>query len=228
MKPGCSDTCVQTLVICADCLACLICSFTLAVIVEYAPCSNRGICDFAQGVCYCFEQFSGAACGSYKKAIAEFSERAVSTSEVLIIESSNPEFDRTILQLQTFDIGTPAFNSIKVKNLERTVFQMDGYGNIDMFYGGLKIGDTTSDNPSSGMSVDTGGLTVTGGVTAYTDTLVIDGRVEVKGGGVTVASGGVTVEGDATFYDESSITGGMVVAHGINVAQVNLRLLLQR
>ena len=171
-------------------------------------------------MCYCFEQFEGANCGSFKKAIAEFSERAVSTSEVLIIETSNAEFDKTVLQFQTFDIGTLGFNTVKATNLDRTVFQMDGYGNVNMHYGGLVIGDTGMDVTSSGLTVDVGGLTVTGGITAKTDAVVTECPVQVKAGGVSIANGGFTVVGQTDIHGQGTITGGMKITRGLNISSV--------
>jgi hypothetical protein len=185
---------------------------------EYVPCSNRGICDFGSGVCFCFEQFMGANCGAYKKAIAEYSERAVSPSEVLVIESSNPLFDKTLLKFQTFDIGNDQFRTISAQNMDRTVFQMDGYGNIKMNYGGLVVSASIY-SKTSGMTVNAGGIAVTGGMTAESDTLVINGRTNVKGG-ITVTNGGFNVVGASRFNGDSSVTGGLEVTSGLECAQV--------
>lgn len=171
-------------------------------------------------MCYCFEQFTDANCGSYRKAIAQPSERAVSTSEVLTIETSSADFDKTVLQFQTFDIGTPAFSVLKADNMDTTVFQMDGYGNINMNQGSLVIGDSGWQGVTSGMTVDSGGLQVTGGVTAFTDTLVIAGPVQVKGGGVEIGNGGFTVQGAAEINGLGHITGGFQASRGLTVSNV--------
>jgi hypothetical protein len=192
-------------------------SFSLT---EYAICSNRGICDFDAGVCHCFEQFVNANCGSYKKAIAVVEERAVSTSEVMVLESSNPDFDKTILKFQTFDIGTEAFNTIVVKNMLRVLFVLDGYGNVRMNYGGLTIGAGTN-TLSSGMTINTGGLKVTGGVTAQSNTLVIKGRTVVSG--VTIGNGGMSVTGTSKFYASATVAGGFSVTKGLNTSYVSFR-----
>lgn len=167
-------------------------------------------------MCYCFPQFSGANCASYKKAIAVASEREVSTSEVLSVESSNPDFVSTVLRFQTFDVASEDFRTLNVDNLDRNVFNMDGAGNVNMNYGSLIIGDTNN-SLSSGMTVNTGGLSVTGGVTAYTDTLVINGPVFVATGGVSIVNGGLRIAGNTQFNGNTEITGGLSASHGLRL-----------
>jgi hypothetical protein len=162
-----------------------------------------------------------ANCASYKQAIAPPSVREVSSSEVLIIESSNPDFESTILRFQTFDIASEAFNTLQVNNLDRTVFNMDGSGNVVMNYGSLTIGDTNN-SLSSGMTINVGGLRVTGGITAYTDTLVIDGPVTVLAGGVSIGNGGLNVAGDAYFNGDNGVTGGLSVTKGLVLSNVSI------
>ena len=149
--------------------------------------------------------------------------REVSTEEVLVISSTNPAFEKTILQFQTFDIGTDDFKTISVKNLDREVFALDGYGNINMYYGGLIIGDTGNSNflsEYSGMTINTAGLTITGGLTAKTDTLVIDGRAWIQAGGITINNGGMSVVGTAEINGECAVSGGFSVSKGLSIAQV--------
>lgn len=177
-------------------------------------------------MCFCFQQFSGANCANYKKAIAPPVQREVSTNEVFTVESSNPEFKATILRFQTFDVASSDFKTINVNNLDRNVFSLDGAGNVNMNYGSLVIGDATNVE-YSGMTVNAGGLTVTGGVTAYTDTLVINGPTYVTTGGVTVMNGGLRVIGTAEFNGDAEIFGGFSVARGLqlNVSIFNTVLL---
>jgi hypothetical protein len=169
-------------------------------------------------VCHCFEQFVDANCGSYKKAITLAQPREVSTSEVLVLESGNPDFDKTILKFQTFDIGTSIFNTILVKNLDRIIFVLDGYGNVRMNYGGLTIGQGLN-TLSSGMTINTGGLRVTGGITAESNTLVIQGRTVVSG--VTIGNGGMSVVGTSRFRAEATVTGGFSISRGLNSTYVS-------
>jgi len=146
----------------------------------------------------------------------------VSINEVFTVESTNPDFTATLLRFQTFDVASTDFKTINVNNLDRNVFSLDGAGNVAMNYGSLVIGD--ADNVlSSGMTVNTGGLTVTGGVTAYTDTLVINGPTYVTTGGVTVMNGGLRIIGTAEFNGDAEIFGGLSVAKGL---QLNVSFLV--
>jgi hypothetical protein len=136
----------------------------------------------------------------------------------MVIESSNPDFDKTILKFQTFDIGTSIFNTILVKNLDRILFVLDGYGNVRMNYGGLTIGEGLN-TLSSGMTINTGGLRVTGGITAESNTLVIQGRTVVSG--VTIGNGGMSVVGTSRFRAEATVTGGFSIEKGLNSTYVS-------
>ncbi|KAJ1438128.1 hypothetical protein B484DRAFT_324288, partial [Ochromonadaceae sp. CCMP2298] len=98
---------------------------------EYALCSNRGICDFLSGNCLCFQQFTNSSCDVYKSAVAPFSQRAID-SDVFKIGVSNDDFADNVLTINTFDIGTEAFTTIRVEDRDKVLFTMDGYGNLVM------------------------------------------------------------------------------------------------
>jgi hypothetical protein len=188
-------------------------------------CSNRGICDVQAGLCYCFDQFSGANCDEYKNFTAAAIVRDVDYNQVLTVESSNPDFDKTVLTLNTFDIGTDAFTTMKAVNLDRTVFEMTGYGDVTMHYGSLTIGGanfsvTGGAIAGGGQTIGAGGLSVVGGMTTYSGKLSIGNRVLVYGGGVTVNNGGVTIVGSSTFNGDATMAGAFTVYNKLNVGLV--------
>ena len=127
----------------------------------YAYCSNRGTCNLATGICSCFPDFTNTNCDTYF-----YGMRAVTTTvnaDILSIQTTNPAFAGNVLKLSTTGMGTTAFDFIRITDESRTIFRLDGRGNVNMNYGSLTI--RGGEGPDGGMTIAHGGLTVTGGLT---------------------------------------------------------------
>mmetsp|Transcript_1447 Transcript_1447/g.2361 ORF Transcript_1447/g.2361 Transcript_1447/m.2361 type:complete len:1569 (-) Transcript_1447:152-4858(-) len=183
---------------------------------EYAFCSNRGICDFDNGICLCFQQFTNPNCDAYKLAVAPPSTRPVSSS-VFSLEARSATFSATVLVLGTFDEATKAFDYVKIEDSDSEIFRLDGEGNVVMHYGSLVVG-AGNNTQSNGMTIATSGLKVTGGITASTDQLQITGWVDVVAGGITVQNSGVTVTPHTTINGDIYVTDGLSISDKLNVS----------
>ena len=176
-------------------------------LLVYSYCSNRGLCDFTAGVCSCFADFTNANCDSYFYGISAVT--SAFNADILSVQTTNSSFTGNVLRLSTLGLGTSNFNFIKVTDSTRTIFTLDGAGNVNMFYGHLVI---SGGNGYGGLTIASGGLTVTGGVTVYTAGIQITGGVSVSSGGVMVYSNGVFVTGGVSIN-----TGGLTVTNGVTI-----------
>ena len=203
--------------------SCVISDVAAANKPVYAYCSNRGRCDLTSGVCTCFADFTNTNCNTYFYGL-----RAVTTTvnaDILSVQTTTTAFTGNVLKLSTTGIGNTGFDMIKVSDERRTIFSLDGYGNLDMFYGALTLwgGDGLG-----GMTIAHGGLTVTGGLTIFKQGLQVSGGITISSGGLRIpldgiqVTGGMSVNsGGLTLYDGVTVlTGGLrIYSNGLLVSQ---------
>lgn len=177
---------------------------------EYETCSGRGKCG-ADGVCACFEGFTGAACQDTATGLPDPGAR-----DVLNIESTISDFTGTLLTLETSRAASTEFKVLEVTANDVTLASMAGDGAMSLA-SELTVG--------TGMTVSAGGLSVSGGTTVHT------GGLEVKAGGFTVGAGDVDFgsQVDVTMLDSTLTldgqTGGIVVElAGVSPTQTGLLL----
>ncbi len=163
-------------------------------VTEYVYCSNRGVCSFTAGSCDCYSGFLNANCDTYNYGVREIT--SLLSTDILNLQSRTSGFTGNVLKLSTTYPGTTAFNYITVSDATRDpIFNLDGYGNINMNYGGLYIGALDG---AGGQTIAHGGLTVTGGCTISGGITVV-GPSTFSSGGINVGSGGLTVTGGGTL-----------------------------
>jgi hypothetical protein len=85
-----------------------------------------------------------------------------SNADVLSIQTTSSSYTGNVLHLLSKFPGNSGFNFLKITDDARTIFSMDGYGNVNMNYGSLIVYGLDG---TGGMTIAKGGLTVTGGLT---------------------------------------------------------------
>ena len=169
--------------------------------IEYDICSNRGVCDFSTGVCSCFTGFTNSNCDSYTKLLRS-SSRAFS-SNVLRLSTANELFSANVVNINSEEEATSDYSVIAALDSTKTVFNMDGKGNMNLSYGGLKIfGKNISHEAqfaTGGETIYTGGLSIIGGLSiganglnVTTDSFTLDGGLSLEGG-LALKNGGITI-----------------------------------
>lgn len=201
---------------------------TKTTLPEYLICSGRGICDVGTGLCNCFKNFANSNCDSYSEDY--FSYQALLEEDVLQINNDEENFSGDILNIGFTQEGTYTSNAIIARDVDSDIFKIDGYGNLNMFQGGLTLTSGSSTVATNGMWID-GGVTIADGGLFLDDIsgmTVFDVGMRIRGGGVsaqshiTVNDGGVFVaDGGASIYDWgiSVADGALVAAGGVSVHQ---------
>lgn len=95
---------------------------------EYAPCSNRGLCNDRLGVCTCQAGYYGENCGNNKDE-----------EDILIAPSTGPFFKGNVLRVSAKRATSTEFNLIKADVEGRTVFSMNGNGDTSLHVGSLFV-----------------------------------------------------------------------------------------
>mgnify|MGYP000229642973 CR=1 FL=1 len=193
-------------------------------IYEYAYCGNSGVCDFSDGICDCFDGFTGVACGSLLEVIA-----SGASDPVLTLESKSLAYTGDVLELKSYKSGGSDFNFITATDGDGTqVFSVDGEGSV-VVANSFTVPSLSVD----GISITDGGLTVSDSATsvaftdASADVLAVTANSSSYGGDaltVTVANtGSPETFNFLNLYDslsnsKFSVRGdGLVTASDINV-----------
>lgn len=109
-------------------ISCVFQSRTDTNVKEYAPCSNRGLCNDRIGVCTCQDGYYGENCGNNKDE-----------EDILIAPSTGPFFKGNVLRVSAKRSKSAEFNLIKADVEGRTVFSMNGDGDTSLHVGSLFI-----------------------------------------------------------------------------------------
>lgn len=168
---------------------------------KYSLCSNRGLCDFSVGSCSCFSAYAGSNC-NYTLAGSPRNTGIALPSEIMLLNITKYPFNGTDLLLETTYFATSKFNSILMQQVGINYFELDGYGNINIFRGGLSINGRNG-TIFSGQTIASGGLTVSGGLT------ISSGGLDMSAGPLTVVGGG-------------SIIGGLLATGNVNITPIAL------
>ena len=108
---------------------------------EYDYCSDRGTCNTNSGLCACYADFIANNCGAFTYGIRALDTLKV--GDIMTLQNTRADFTGNILQLTSAFNGSQAFNFIQVtdtyRNFDSPIFNMDGYGNVRLNYGGLTI-----------------------------------------------------------------------------------------
>lgn len=99
-----------------------------AVVREYAPCSNRGLCNDRIGVCTCDNGYYGEHCGSNKDE-----------EDVLVAPANGPFFKGNVFRVSAKRTKSSEFNLIKADVEGRAVFSVDGNGDTALHSGSLVV-----------------------------------------------------------------------------------------
>lgn len=179
------------------------------VSIEYALCSNRGICNFETGVCNCLPDLENSNCDTFRGA--QIITQQLLPDEVLHLEVTNPDFNDNLVAIDHNFPGTSVFNTLTASDVSNTKFRLDGYGNVRMNYGGLYIGSNSSLS-RGGATIRASGLTVTGGVSVYSGGMTVFDSVDLVNLGLFVEDGGVGIYGGIDMQDSPfMVTGGATV-----------------
>lgn len=121
-------------------------------IYEYAYCGNSGVCDFSDGVCDCFDGFTGVACGSLLEVIA-----TGSSDPVLALEAKSLAYTGDLLELSSYKSASTDFNFLTATDGDSVqVLSVDGEGSV------TSAGTVTADALAAGsLVISDAGLSVT-------------------------------------------------------------------
>lgn len=193
-------------------------------VYEYAYCGNSGICDFSDGVCSCFDGFTGVACESLLEVIT-----SGSSDPVLSLESKSLSYTGDVLELKSYKAGNTDYNFVTATDGDNVqVLEIDGTGSL------TTVGSVTADSLSAtSVSISTGGLTVTDAVSTLTTTHASDPVLTLAATATNYAGDALSVEVSNTgapenfnfvnFQDDSSnsmfsVRGdGLVTASDANI-----------
>ena len=81
------------------------------------------MCNFQTGICTCYGSFFGANCAIFSPT-ASSSAKAVSSSDILALETTKSGFSASVLRLSSTNAGSSAFNMISVQDNFRTIFTL--------------------------------------------------------------------------------------------------------
>lgn len=107
-------------------ISCAFQSKTDTNVREYAPCSNRGLCNDRLGVCTCQDGYYGENCGNNKDE-----------EDILVAPSAGPFFKGNVLRVSAKRAQSAEFNLIKADVEGRTVFSINGDGDTSLHVGSL-------------------------------------------------------------------------------------------
>jgi hypothetical protein len=193
-------------------------------VYEYAYCGNSGICDFSDGVCTCFDGFTGVACGSLLEVVA-----TGSSDPVLSIESKSLAYTGDVLELKSYKSASSDYNFFTATDGDNIqVFSVDGEGAVSAATSVTSL--TVSTNS---ISISDGGLVVSSSATsltspdAATSPLAVAATSTSFGGDAISATVSNTASPETfnflNFYDSAtaskfSVRGdGLVIATDVNV-----------
>ncbi|EQC30579.1 hypothetical protein SDRG_11637 [Saprolegnia diclina VS20] len=128
-----------------------------ANLVEYAFCSNRGICDFATGLCTCFMDYKAIDCNQPSNIPDNLDQR-----DGFLIEPTGTTFQGTALRIHTIKGSATDFQMVQIEASAVTLFYMDGAGHTYWNTGNVRIQSGTL-FVQSGATIQTGGLQVVDG-----------------------------------------------------------------
>ena len=126
-------------------------AITTAATNEYATCSNRGVCDFATGLCTCGTNYYGSSCNT-RGTTQEVDDAAAA----LIVSSTGDSYTGNVMELSTTRSASSDFNFLKATASGATVFSIQGDGLVKMT-NGLNI-------EKGGITLESGGITLNDGV----------------------------------------------------------------
>ena len=204
------------------------------------------MCDLTSGTCTCFAGFTNSNCDTYLTSPAL--ETLVPPNEILVLSTTNKSFDQSILNLHaSYPVVNNIFSWIRASDSVTSSFVMDALGNINVVSGALHFGSgsggVTVGNGGvrvrNTCTIDSGGLSVTGGQSVSSKSLVVMGGMLITGGisiavdplgsyaGIQV-KGGVTVNNRGLFITVSGLrkviggvtvqTGGLAISGGLSVS----------
>ena len=111
--------------------------------MEYAPCSNRGICNFVDGTCRCFDYFYGTACELEGSLDNDVHDRTA-----LAISSTASNYNGVLMEGHVDKASALDFNFIDAKAAGKSVFRVDGFSH--MYMGGLSLSGSVETTVSDG------------------------------------------------------------------------------
>ena len=112
------------------------------------------------------------------------------------------DFYGSILTLKADYTGSSNFNFLKISDVDNDIFTIDGLGNVVMNYGGL---DIKGNGGSGGMSIHSGGLSITGGLSIISGGFYITGGLSVLSQGLSVQSDGFATTGGITINNDGLV-----------------------
>lgn len=210
---------------------------------EYTMCSNRGLCNFFTGSCYCLEGFTNPNCDTYRTSL--YPTLTPPNSDVLTIESTSSSYTNNLLSITANtwddqpliyvpDYPIPTARKLLYMNCSSPVtlsgVTIDDNGNL--------VPITTNKLHATSFSIDQAGNTQTraswvagnglnilqsgglqvykGGITVNSgDLLLTDTATLVGPGPLGIGSGGATIRGPISITDSGArLSGGLYIANG--------------
>ena len=126
---------------------------------EYAPCSNRGICDSDLGLCACGSGYMGADCSQISSLVT------VSCAGTnLLVKSECHAYNGTVLSVESTKAMATDFKLISTTANDVNIFDVRGDGLTTVYQGGMYV-SLGGQTITHGLVVDAGGFTIdTGGL----------------------------------------------------------------
>lgn len=201
------------------------------------------------GLCNCIEDFAGGNCDTFAEGMSMYSTTV--NSDVLSLRAENPVFKAAVLRLHSNTPGNNRFYFMTVESPATIMWKLTGGGDLEMNYGGVRVGKKSPlVVASSGVGI-VGGVWLRGGVKVQSrglyssqlitieeglyvdrDGIEVGGRVEISGGlyssdAFVVNSRGLLAhDGVAVSAGGATISlGGMRVVGGMSVNSGGLTLL---
>lgn len=197
---------------------------------KYTTCSNRGSCDTSSGICTCFDAFTGPSCNQFKydtRLFYNISSKEVianSGNDVLLVESTSPNLNGSILHLASIGSGLKPFNYVQCSDRFGNLFTIDQDAGFNLHNGKFNV---FGQNNSGGVTVSHGGVFITNGLTIFSGGLFTDNsdrlsvdNINLLGGGGIKVIGGVSLSSNSVLNMNEGLTiidTGLYISRGLNI-----------